>query len=146
MNFENMVEKYPHLQAIIDQCNKLDSDSQSDEESANKLCADAKKLREQADEEAKKLELKAESNRTHNEWRNNSAEMLKSAMLVMCTALAEKDEVINELRERCEEMNGLKEKYVSTLEAIGSAKDGADDMAISALDEFTANADKDQAA
>lgn len=106
MNFEDMAKKYPHLQPMLDQMNELARKDEHADEKAAELQAKAKEEREEAEKRAQEMEKQAEEWIDSKNDRDHSRTLLKSSMMIMCTALAEKDA----------EIEALKTEYKSTLE------------------------------
>jgi len=98
MNFEGMSEKYPHLKPMLDQMNELARKDEFADEKAAELQAKAKEEREEAEKRAQEMEKQADEWLDSKNERDHSRTLLKSSMMIMCTALAEKDAEIEELK------------------------------------------------
>lgn len=106
MNFEEMAVKYPHLKPMLEQLAELDKKDELADEKAAQLQAKAKEEREEAEKRAQEMEKQADEWIDSKNDRDHSRTLLKSSMMIMCTALAEKDA----------EIEALKTEYKSTLE------------------------------
>ena len=98
MNFEEMAEKYPHLKPMLEQLAELDKKDELADEKAAQLEEKAKEEREEAEKRAKAMEKEADDFRLEKVGRESTRELLKSSMMILCAALAEKDAEIEELK------------------------------------------------
>lgn len=136
MNFKEMSGKYPHLKPMLDQMDELNKKDELADEKAAQLHEKAKEEREGAEARAQEMEKQADEWIDSKNNREHDRTLLNSSMMIMCTALAEKDA----------EIEVLKSEYKSTLELALPAidDDETEKLVADKLQEFEPTPDEEE--